>query len=112
MSNCKPTRFVYSERHFDDHYEYRGVWVPQDVMQNIPSDRLLHEDEWRAIGVVQSRGWEHYRLNKLEPLILCFRRPKGANNRTGRTAFKWEPASRDSIPRAGSMKIINALFGN
>ena len=24
------------------------------------SNKLLDEDEWRKLGIVQSRGWKHY----------------------------------------------------
>ncbi|KAL5268190.1 hypothetical protein ACHWQZ_G002148 [Mnemiopsis leidyi] len=36
--------------------------------------RLMTEDEWRRLGVQQSRGWEHYMIHSPEPQILCFRR--------------------------------------
>ena len=40
--------------------------------------------EWRAIGIQQSRGWEHYLLHKPEPNILLFRRPIQTDQRTGK----------------------------
>jgi hypothetical protein len=45
--------------------------------------RLLSENEWRSIGVQQSRGWQHYEIHKPEPHILLFRRPLGTNPVTG-----------------------------
>lgn len=39
--------------------------------------------EWRSLGVQQSRGWVHYELHKPEPHILLFRRPKGTDPQTG-----------------------------
>lgn len=33
------------------------------------------KNEWRAIGVQQSRGWVHYAIHKPEPHIMLFRRP-------------------------------------
>lgn len=39
--------------------------------------------EWRNLGVQQSRGWVHYELHKPEPHILLFRRPIGTDPLTG-----------------------------
>lgn len=38
------------------------------------------QNEWRALGVQQSRGWCHYTIHKPEPHIMLFRRPKGYPN--------------------------------
>ncbi|XP_068311680.1 cyclin-dependent kinases regulatory subunit 1-like [Pyrus communis] len=65
----------YSEKYFDDIYEYRHVVLPQDVAKLLPKNRLLSENEWRAIGVQQSRGWVHYAIHRPEPHIMLFRRP-------------------------------------
>ncbi|RWV93254.1 hypothetical protein GW17_00044306 [Ensete ventricosum] len=35
----------------------------------------VHQNEWRAIGVQQSRGWVHYAIHRPEPHIMLFRRP-------------------------------------
>jgi hypothetical protein len=32
------------------------------------------QNEWRAIGVQQSRGWVHYAIHRPEPHIMLFRR--------------------------------------
>ena len=45
--------------------------------------RLLSENEWRSLGVQQSRGWVHYEIHKPEPHILLFRRPLGTDPNTG-----------------------------
>ncbi|PSC71618.1 Cyclin-dependent kinases regulatory subunit 1 [Micractinium conductrix] len=76
----------YSERYYDDVYEYRHVVLPQDIAKRLPKDKLLSEAEWRALGVQQSRGWVHYARHRPEvcwtemwgrPHIMLFRRPKG-----------------------------------
>ena len=36
---------------------------------------FLVQNEWRAIGVQQSRGWVHYAIHRPEPHIMLFRRP-------------------------------------
>jgi len=46
--------------------------------------KLLSEQEWRGIGVQQSRGWVHYAIHRPEPHILLFRRPLGTDPRTGK----------------------------
>jgi cyclin-dependent kinase regulatory subunit CKS1 len=40
------------------------VILPKEMAKSIPKTRLLTEDEWRKLGVMQSRGWEHYALHK------------------------------------------------
>lgn len=66
----------YSEKYFDDTYEYRHVVLPQEIAQLLPKGRLLSENEWRALGVQQSRGWVHYAIHRPEPHIMLYRRPK------------------------------------
>lgn len=64
----------YSERYRDDVWEYRHVRLPRPYESMLPH-RLMSEDEWRAIGVQQSPGWEHYLVHRPEPWVLLFRRP-------------------------------------
>ncbi|KAH3758179.1 cyclin-dependent kinases regulatory subunit [Pelomyxa schiedti] len=66
----------YSDKYYDDVYEYRHVTLPPDISRLLPKDRLLSEAEWRAVGVQQSLGWVHYLVHKPEPHILLFRRPR------------------------------------
>ncbi|KAK9498009.1 hypothetical protein O3M35_003898 [Rhynocoris fuscipes] len=65
----------YSDKYYDDKYEYRHVVLPKEMVKLIPKSRLLSESEWRAIGVQQSRGWVHYMTHSPEPHILLFKRP-------------------------------------
>ncbi|KAJ5070055.1 cyclin-dependent kinases regulatory subunit [Anaeramoeba ignava] len=65
----------YSPKYYDDEFEYRHVILPKTMGRKIPSDHLLSETEWRAIGICMSRGWIHYHYHKPEPNILLFRRP-------------------------------------
>ena len=78
-----PDEIEYSEKYNDDIYEYRHVLLPKNVFKTIPKGRLLSENEWRAIGVQQSRGWAHYEIHKPEPHVLLFRRPLGTDPNTG-----------------------------
>ncbi|KAF9013957.1 regulatory subunit of cyclin-dependent kinase [Cyathus striatus] len=76
----------YSDRYSDDHFEYRHVILPKQLLKLIPKEyfnqddtgtlRLLTEAEWRGIGITQSLGWEHYEVHAPEPHVLLFRRPK------------------------------------
>jgi hypothetical protein len=34
---------------------------------------VLLQNEWRGLGVQQSRGWEHYAIHRPEPHIMLFR---------------------------------------
>merc|ERR1711990_358278 len=74
----------YSEKYQDDAYEYRHVILPRDIAKLAPKGKLLSEQEWRGIGVQQSRGWVHYAIHRPEPHILLFRRPLGTDPRTGK----------------------------
>ncbi|PNP44648.1 cyclin-dependent kinase regulatory subunit [Trichoderma gamsii] len=74
----------YSERYHDDEYEYRHVQLPKLMLKAIPKEyhdsakgtlKLLWEEEWRAMGMTQSLGWEHYEVHEPEPHILLFKRP-------------------------------------
>jgi Cyclin-dependent kinase regulatory subunit len=38
----------------------RHVILPKELAKDIPKGRILVEDEWRALHIQQSRGWEHY----------------------------------------------------
>ncbi|KAI3388343.1 hypothetical protein SNEBB_007339 [Seison nebaliae] len=66
----------YSDKYYDDVYEYRHVILPKDKVPDIPKGRLTTEEEWRALGVQQSKGWIHYMRHQPEPHILLFRRLK------------------------------------
>ena len=43
---------------------YRHVILPKELAKTLPKSRLLTENEWRGIGVQQSRGWQHYALHR------------------------------------------------
>eukprot|EP00985_Skeletonema_marinoi_P021556 scaffold13271_cov157-Skeletonema_marinoi.AAC.2 len=59
------------------------VILPKELAKTLPKTRLLSENEWRSIGVQQSRGWQHYAIHRPEPHILLFRRPLGTDPQTG-----------------------------
>ncbi|XP_053212999.1 cyclin-dependent kinases regulatory subunit 1-like [Panonychus citri] len=65
----------YSDKYYDDKYEYRHVTLPADVAKLVPKTHLMSEDEWRGIGIQQSQGWVHYMVHEPEPNIILFRRP-------------------------------------
>jgi cyclin-dependent kinase regulatory subunit CKS1 len=35
----------------------------------------LTENQWRSLGIQQSRGWQHYMIHPSEPHVLIFKRP-------------------------------------
>ncbi|XP_065566626.1 cyclin-dependent kinases regulatory subunit-like [Artemia franciscana] len=65
----------YSDKYYDDKFEYRHVMLPKELVKLVPKTKLMSEAEWRALGVQQSQGWVHYMVHKPEPHILLFRRP-------------------------------------
>ncbi|XP_074653126.1 cyclin-dependent kinases regulatory subunit 2-like [Tubulanus polymorphus] len=67
-------KIQYSDKYFDEHYEYRHVILPPDLVRLVPKDRLMTETEWRNLSVQQSPGWIHYMIHEPEPHILLFRR--------------------------------------
>ncbi|XP_021945528.1 cyclin-dependent kinases regulatory subunit [Folsomia candida] len=77
-----PAEIQYSDKYFDDKYEYRHVILPPDLAKVVPRTHLLTETEWRNLGVQQSPGWIHYMSHIPEPHILLFRRrlQPGDNN--------------------------------
>uniref|UniRef100_A0A182JID4 Cyclin-dependent kinases regulatory subunit n=1 Tax=Anopheles atroparvus TaxID=41427 RepID=A0A182JID4_ANOAO len=50
----------YSEKYYDDVYEYRHVILPPDLAKYVPKTHLMTETEWRNLGVQQSPGWVLY----------------------------------------------------
>ncbi|GAB0090600.1 Cyclin-dependent kinases regulatory subunit [Sergentomyia squamirostris] len=66
----------YSEKYYDDIYEYRHVILPADMAKLVPRTHLMTETEWRNLGVQQSPGWVHYMMHSPEPHVLLFRRPR------------------------------------
>ncbi|XP_055904083.1 cyclin-dependent kinases regulatory subunit [Eupeodes corollae] len=70
-----PKEIYYSDKYYDEEFEYRHVVLPKELVKLVPKTHLMSENEWRAIGVQQSRGWVHYMIHKPEPHILLFRRP-------------------------------------
>nr|CAI5850257.1 unnamed protein product [Callosobruchus analis] len=65
----------YSDKYYDDEYEYRHVVLPREMVRMVPKTHLMSEAEWRGIGVQQSKGWVHYMIHEPEPHILLFKRP-------------------------------------
>jgi len=78
-----PSEIEYSEKYFDENYEYRHVFLPQAVYMEMPKGMLLSEREWRSLGIQQSKGWLHDGIHTPEPYILLFRRPIGTDPLTG-----------------------------
>jgi cyclin-dependent kinase regulatory subunit CKS1 len=63
----------------------RHVILPKEIAKQLPKPmRLLAENEWRRIGVQQSKGWVHYAVHMPEPHVLLFRRALGTDPRTGK----------------------------
>ncbi|KAH8276848.1 hypothetical protein KR026_001627 [Drosophila bipectinata] len=66
----------YSEKYFDDKFEYRHVILPADLAKHVPKAHLMTETEWRNLGVQQSPGWVHYMVHAPEPHVILFRRKR------------------------------------
>mmetsp|Transcript_4799 Transcript_4799/g.11014 ORF Transcript_4799/g.11014 Transcript_4799/m.11014 type:complete len:93 (-) Transcript_4799:205-483(-) len=76
-----PNRICYSEKYYDNEYEYRHVILTKELATRVvqlsnSGSRLLKEEEWRnQLGVEGSRGWIHYEYHKPEMHVLLMRRP-------------------------------------
>ncbi|KAH8294862.1 hypothetical protein KR018_003767 [Drosophila ironensis] len=66
----------YSEKYFDEKFEYRHVILPTDLAKHVPKAHLMTETEWRNLGVQQSPGWVHYMVHAPEPHVILFRRKR------------------------------------
>jgi len=74
----------YSDKYDDDVFEFRRVTVPRAMTMHFPrTGRTMTDPEWRRLGIVMSRGWEHYDIHSPEMNVLLFRRPRGTDGRTG-----------------------------
>jgi cyclin-dependent kinase regulatory subunit CKS1 len=78
-----PDETEYSEKYQNELNEYRHFLLPCAVYKSMVKDRLLLEQEWRELGVQQSRGWVHNEIHAPEPFILLFRRPLYTDPQTG-----------------------------
>ena len=83
-----PMEIEYSEKYYDDSYEYRHVIIPKHIFEKMPRNHLLKEAEWRGMGISMSYGWVHYLIHNPEPFILLFRRPRGTDPKTGRIVIQ------------------------
>lgn len=61
---CADVLFSSLDSYNDDHYEYRHVQLPKQMLKAIPKEyfdgsrgtlKLLWEDEWRGLGITQVR---------------------------------------------------------
>jgi len=83
----------------------RHVILPKELAKMLPKGKLLSDAEWRAHGVQQSRGWEHYAIHKPEPHILLFRRVLGTDPTTGRVNPALREAAIEQYNREYGMEI-------
>lgn len=41
----------------------RHVVLPKEMVKLVPKTHLMSEQEWRGIGIQQSKGWVHYMIH-------------------------------------------------
>ncbi|CAM6114085.1 unnamed protein product [Calypogeia fissa] len=99
----------YSEKYFDDTYEYRHVVLPPEVAQLLLKDRLLSESEWRGIGVVRmARDWGTT-IQGLDP--LCYPPARASHHALLRTIeLRTAVAEWRSIATAAAAKQARSRF--
>ncbi|CAN0030984.1 unnamed protein product [Sphacelaria rigidula] len=79
--------------------------LPKEQAMMVPQSRLLEEDEWRNLGVQQSRGWQHYAIHRPEPHILLFRRPLGTDPVTGQVDPELEREAKEKYAEELSSNV-------
>lgn len=77
-----PKEIEYGSKYHDTYYEYRNVNLPKELKKKLTGN-LLSEKEWRELGIILSKGWQHFMIYKKEPHVLLFRRPIGTDPQTG-----------------------------
>jgi len=45
-----PDEIEYSDKYYDDEYEYRHVILPKHIYKKMIKNKLLSENEWRNLG--------------------------------------------------------------
>ena len=85
-----PEEMSYSDKYYDENYEYRNVSLPRELYKKIRGKGILSEIEWRSLGVAQSRGWAHYAVFKPEPYILLFRKTREESTRPSSNSNEME----------------------
>ena len=61
MSSGK--NIYYSDKYFDEKFEYRHVMLPKDIAKLVPKTHLMSESEWRKLGVQQSQVSAFKKIN-------------------------------------------------
>lgn len=46
--------------------------LPKEMAKSIPKTHLLSEEEWRSIGVQQSKGWVHYMIHEPGKILTIY----------------------------------------
>ena len=80
-----PDEITHGQKYNDENYEYKSVYLPKKIFQQMIKNTLLSEVECSQLGIIHSKGWEHYLIFKNEPNVLQFRRPLGTDPSTGIT---------------------------
>lgn len=75
-----PEKIVHSKKYYDNAYEYKHVLLPKEVFKTMEKNKILTEEEVLSMGIVNSKGWEHYTVFKNEPYVLLFRKKKKQAN--------------------------------
>lgn len=81
-----PREITFTDKIKDKFYEYRSVLLPRhkkEIFVNKYKCKILSVEEVKELGIMQSKGWEHYLVYKPEPYVILFRRILGTNPETG-----------------------------
>ncbi|KAH0479830.1 MAG: hypothetical protein KVP17_001796 [Porospora cf. gigantea B] len=98
-----PREITYSDRLFDEKFEYRWVVLTREAANRAQSKmsrrtgNLLLERDWRESGITMSAGWMHFMIHPPETHVLLFRRPLGCDPKSGKPPEDWSPPTAERI---------------
>ena len=67
-----PKTFEHSDKYQDGKYEYKHIILNKEVFDKLPKYKILSESEWRAIGIVQTKGGFTTHFLDLSLISYCF----------------------------------------
>jgi cyclin-dependent kinase regulatory subunit CKS1 len=68
-----PNEIKYSDKYITSGYEYIHVILPKIFLSKL-SKQIMHENEWKSLGIQLSSQWENYMVYLPEPHVILFRR--------------------------------------
>lgn len=93
--------------------QYRHVILPTELARRVPHGALLSEDEWQALGVQQTPGWQHYLAHRpgelaSRPWLAGRMRAEALGRPATRGALLARPLQHPSDAAAAPLALLRA----